>query len=43
MARFKNYDYGQMKLLPVSFSEQILPGTFERGTTQITRWGRVDT
>ena len=29
MARFKHYDYGQMKLLPVSFQEQILPGTFE--------------
>jgi transposase len=29
MARFKQYDYGQMKLLPVSFSEQVLPGTFE--------------
>jgi transposase len=29
MARFKHYDYGQMKMLPVSFSEQILPGTFE--------------
>ena len=29
MARFKHYDYGQMKLLPVSFSEQILAGTFE--------------
>jgi len=29
MARFKHYDYGQMKMLPVSFKEQILPGTFE--------------
>jgi transposase len=29
MARFKHYDYSQMKLIPVSFSEQILPGTFE--------------
>jgi transposase len=29
MARFKPYDYGQMKMLPVSFREQILPGTFE--------------
>jgi len=29
MARFKHYDYGQMKMLPVSFAEQILPGTFE--------------
>lgn len=29
MARYKHYDYAQMKLLPVSFKEQILPGTFE--------------
>jgi len=29
MARFKPYDYSQMKLLPVSFKEQILPGSFE--------------
>lgn len=29
MARFKHYDYSQLKLIPVSFQEQILPGTFE--------------
>ena len=29
MARFKPYDYGQMKLVPVSFERQILPGTFQ--------------
>lgn len=29
MARYKHYDYSQMKLLPVSFKEQILSGTFE--------------
>jgi len=29
MARFKHYDYGQLKMLPVSFQEQILPGSFE--------------
>lgn len=29
MARFKHYDYGQMKFIPVSFNAQILPGTFE--------------
>lgn len=28
-ARFKQYNYDQLKLLPVSFSRQILPGTFE--------------
>ena len=29
MARFKHYDYSQMKLVPVSFQAQILAGTFE--------------
>jgi transposase len=27
--RYKHYDYGQKKLLAVSFEQQILPGTFE--------------
>ncbi len=26
MARYKDYDYKQTKLIPVSFEEQILPG-----------------
>lgn len=29
MARYKDYDYNQTKLIPIAFSEQILPGTFE--------------
>jgi transposase len=29
MARYKHYDYGQSKLVPVSFEGQILPGSFE--------------
>jgi transposase len=29
MARYKHYDYSQIKLLPVSYERQILPGTFE--------------
>ena len=29
MARYKHYDYGQTKLLAVSFERQILPGSFE--------------
>ena len=29
MARYKDYDYNQDKLLPVNFSEQILPRSFE--------------
>ena len=29
MPRYKDYDYGQMKMLPVSYEKQILPGSFE--------------
>jgi transposase len=29
MARFKHYDYGQTKLLPISYERQILAGSFE--------------
>ena len=29
MARYKPYNYDQAKLLPISFSRQILPGSFE--------------
>jgi transposase len=29
MARYKQVDYTQAKLLPITFSRQILPGTFE--------------
>ena len=29
MPRFKEYDYDQDKLIPIRFSKQILPGTFE--------------
>jgi transposase len=29
MARYKDYSYEQTKLIPLSFSRQILPGTFE--------------
>ena len=29
MARYKHYDYGQSKLIPVHFDRQVLPGTFE--------------
>jgi transposase len=29
MPRYKDYDYRQMKILPVSFERQILSGTFE--------------
>ena len=29
MARFKHYDYQQTKMIPLRFSDQIQPGTFE--------------
>jgi transposase len=29
MARFKNYSYDQLQLIPISFRHQILPGSFE--------------
>ncbi|EGW52878.1 IS1182 family transposase [Candidatus Endoriftia persephonae] len=29
MARYKDYNYDQMKMIPVSFERQILPGSFE--------------
>lgn len=29
MARYKDYNYDQSKLIPINFSEQILPGSFE--------------
>ncbi|MBI3119819.1 MAG: IS1182 family transposase [Candidatus Hydrogenedentes bacterium] len=35
MARYKPYDYSQMKFLPVSFKEQILPGSFEYTLNQL--------
>ena len=35
MARYKPYDVDQDKLIPVSFREQILPGTFEYALSEI--------
>jgi len=35
MAKFKPYDYGQMKLVPVSFERQILPGSFEAALSRL--------
>jgi hypothetical protein len=29
MARYKEYCYKQTKLIPIAFSHQIVPGTFE--------------
>jgi transposase len=35
MARYKHYDYGQTKMLPVSYERQILPGTFEHTLNEL--------
>jgi len=35
MARYKPYDLGQHKLIPISFEAQILPGTFEHTLSQL--------
>ena len=35
MARDKHYDYGQMKLVPVSFEQQILHGSFEHTLSEL--------
>lgn len=35
MARYKDYSYDQRKLIPVSYEEQILPGTFEHTLSYI--------
>ncbi len=35
MPRYKDYDYRQSKILPVSFDRQILPGTFEDSLTYL--------
>jgi hypothetical protein len=29
MARYKEYDYSQVKFIPIHFGRQILPGSFE--------------
>ncbi len=35
MARYKQYDYGQMQLVPVSFAHQVPPGTFEYALSRL--------
>ena len=35
MARYKHDDYAQMKLVRVSFEQQILPGTFEHTLSEL--------
>ncbi|MFH1288180.1 MAG: transposase [bacterium] len=35
MARYKNYSYDQMVMLPIRFDQQIMPGTFEEAINQI--------
>ena len=40
MARYKNYNYEQTKLLPIRYCEQILPGTFEYALNDVI--GKAD-
>jgi len=35
MARYKTHDARQVKLIPVSFADQILPGTFAYALNEI--------
>ena len=35
MARYKSYDVHQDKFIPVSFHDQILPGSFEYSLNEI--------
>lgn len=35
MARYKKYSYEQTKLIPVSFAQQILPGSFEHALNYV--------
>jgi hypothetical protein len=35
MARLKQHDYRQTKMLPVSFDRQVLAGTFEQARSQL--------
>jgi len=35
MARYKSYNYAQMKMVAVSYERQILPGTFEHTLNQL--------
>jgi hypothetical protein len=40
MARYKDYSYEQGKLIPITFREQIIPGSFEFALSEIgiTYW-----
>jgi hypothetical protein len=35
MAKYKPYSYGQGQFIPIFFSKQILPGTFEVALNQL--------
>ena len=35
MARYKKYSYEQTQLIPVSFAQQILPGSFEHALNYV--------
>ena len=35
MARYKEYSYDQTKLIPISYDQQIIPGTFEHTLSEV--------
>jgi transposase len=35
MARYRDYDYDQMKMLPIAYAKQILPGSFEHSLSYL--------
>ncbi|HEY5955476.1 MAG TPA: hypothetical protein VIV60_02935 [Polyangiaceae bacterium] len=35
MARFKHYDMNQTKMIPVSYADQVLEGSFEHALNEI--------
>ena len=41
MAKYKNYDYSQSLLIPVSLEEQLMPGTLEFAIHTLVE-GRMD-
>ena len=35
MARYRDYDYDQMKMLPIAYEKQIIPGSFEHSLSYL--------
>jgi hypothetical protein len=35
MARYRDYDYDQMKMLPIAYEKQNIPGSFEHSLSYL--------